>query len=367
MMIHCTLSGLALAVFFGGATLAADAPPTFGLPIDCESGKTCWVVNYVDHDATDGIDDYMCGKASYNEPPHNRHIGTDFAIRDLAAMRKGVAALAAEPGVVRGTRDGVKDVDIKDIGGPAAVKGFECGNWVVVDHPGGWSTQYCHLRQGSVKVKKGDRLKAGQAIGLVGLSGLTEFPHVHFTVRKGEDAVDPFVGTAKKTCSVGTKPLWAAATLAKIPYQPTAVYTFGFIAETPDVKAARDGAYTATNFPASSPSLVLWADIFWVQPGDEVLMTVTDPNGVKLFEGRRTIERLVARSFNVAGKPRPPARRLADGRLQGRDQSQPQRQSRDRRRHDRSDDPLRARRTHTVVTSEPPHPSRRMPLACSSG
>ena len=41
--------------------------------------------------------------------------------------------------------------------GPAAGAGG--GNSVVVDHADGWQTQYSHMRKGSVRVKRNDRLK----------------------------------------------------------------------------------------------------------------------------------------------------------------------------------------------------------------
>ena len=49
--------------------------------------------------------------------------------------------------------------------------GKECGNRVGIDHGDGWATDYCHLATGSVSVKPGDNVAAGQPIGRVGLSG----------------------------------------------------------------------------------------------------------------------------------------------------------------------------------------------------
>lgn len=157
-------------VALGPSPPRAAEPFRMDLPIDCEPGKDCWIVNYVDHDPTTGLRDYMCGKATYNAPPGNRHKGTDFAIRDLAVMRAGVIVRAAAPGLVAGTRDGMKDVNLRKIG-QEAVKGKECGNGVRITHGKGWATQYCHMLQGSIAVKKGESVKAGQPLGLVGLSG----------------------------------------------------------------------------------------------------------------------------------------------------------------------------------------------------
>src|SRR3990167_4003312 len=152
----------------GAGTGGADGALRLDLPIDCEPGRTCWIVNYVDHDPTDGVRDYACGAATYNDQPGNRHKGTDFSIGDLGAMRRGVAVVAAATGVVRGVRDGMADVNFRRTDAET-LKGRECGNGVMLTHDGGWQTQYCHMRGGSIAVKKGDRVAAGQRLGLVGL------------------------------------------------------------------------------------------------------------------------------------------------------------------------------------------------------
>ncbi|MFI5175127.1 MAG: M23 family metallopeptidase [Terriglobia bacterium] len=54
------------------------------------------------------------------------------------------------------------------------------GNSVVLDHGNGEFSMYAHLKRGSVKVKAGDTVKAGQGIGEVGNSGNSPIPHLHF-------------------------------------------------------------------------------------------------------------------------------------------------------------------------------------------
>lgn len=61
------------------------------------------------------------------------------------------------------------------------------GNWVVIRHAGGEFSHYAHLKQGSVKVKTGDKVKAGQVIAQLGHTGNTTEPHLHFQLTDGAD------------------------------------------------------------------------------------------------------------------------------------------------------------------------------------
>jgi murein DD-endopeptidase MepM/ murein hydrolase activator NlpD len=61
------------------------------------------------------------------------------------------------------------------------------GNWVVIRHGGGEFSHYAHLKQGSVRVKAGDKVKAGQVIAQLGHTGNTTEPHLHFQLTDGAD------------------------------------------------------------------------------------------------------------------------------------------------------------------------------------
>jgi hypothetical protein len=65
------------------------------------------------------------------------------------------------------------------------------GNHVVIDHGNGEFGYYAHLRQGSVAVREGDRVTAGQTIGALGNSGNSTQPHLHFHVA---DSANPSAG-----------------------------------------------------------------------------------------------------------------------------------------------------------------------------
>lgn len=285
---------------------AGAAPPQLALPLACRPGTDCWIVNYVDLDPGDGVRDYTCGTATYNTGSHNAHNGTDFAIRDLAAMRDGVRVLAAAPGRVVGVRDGMADVSVRDTG-QSAVANRECGNGVRIDHGGGWATQYCHMRSGSIAVAKGQAVATGQPLGLVGLSGLTEYPHLHFQVDKDGAPTDPFIGEARtspRDCGLGEHELWQPATLAALPYRTGIVYNAGFATQVPEPDEARKGGYREFTAGPEAPALVLWADAFNVRDGDVMVFRIEGPDGAEILSRDVTIDRNQARRFFYAGLKR---------------------------------------------------------------
>lgn len=61
------------------------------------------------------------------------------------------------------------------------------GNHIVQDLGDGNYALYAHLKTGSIKVKSGDRLSSGQVIALLGNSGNTDGPHLHFHVMSTPD------------------------------------------------------------------------------------------------------------------------------------------------------------------------------------
>ncbi len=79
--------------------------------------------------------------------------------------------LASASGRVVRMRDGVPDGAFGK-SAREAVRDIECGNGVVIEHPGGWETQYCHMANGSLAVKPGDDVAQGRRLGRIGLSGL---------------------------------------------------------------------------------------------------------------------------------------------------------------------------------------------------
>jgi murein DD-endopeptidase MepM/ murein hydrolase activator NlpD len=104
-----------------------------------------------------------------NDPITGRrawHNGVDFAGKDGA----DVVTVAAGVVVYSGPRNGY-------------------GKMVEVNHGGGLATRYGHHTELLVKV--GDIVKKGQIVGLMGSSGRSTGPHVHFEVFKNGRVVDP--------------------------------------------------------------------------------------------------------------------------------------------------------------------------------
>jgi murein DD-endopeptidase MepM/ murein hydrolase activator NlpD len=96
----------------------------------------------------------------------------------------GVTAIAAADATVVHVVDGLRDQKPGAL--PEGVTLPEAdGNSVIARLDDGLYMLYAHLQAGSLKVKRGDRIKRGDPIGLVGNSGNTSAPHLHFHVMDG--------------------------------------------------------------------------------------------------------------------------------------------------------------------------------------
>jgi murein DD-endopeptidase MepM/ murein hydrolase activator NlpD len=291
---------VALLFLISPLAAQADAARDLLLPLACEPGVDCWIVRYVDHDPGPGARDYACGKLT-----GDGHKGTDFAIRDLAAMVAGVEVRAAAAGIVDALRDGMPDQRL-DEAGSAALGGKSCGNGIRLAHGDGWTTWYCHLRRGSLMVQEGDRVAAGQTLALVGLSGETSFPHLHFDLRQGDQPVDPFVGAeGARDCGRGERPLWRTEVLAKLAYQPVALVNAGFAPTPPDAEDARRGYHDRAVLAVTSRVLELWVEGYWVEAGDRVQFTITGPDGAPVLAHTAELDRSFANWFQFVGARRP--------------------------------------------------------------
>jgi len=274
--------------------------PVFHLPIDCQIGTQCFIQNYVDADPSADYHDYTCGFLSYQS-----HRGTDFRIPDLTTMEHGIRVIAAAAGTVRATRNRMPDVSVKEPGSPS-VKGREAGNSVAIQHGNGWETQYSHLRRGSVLVKPGDHVTQGQPLGMVGLSGNTEFPHLHFSVRHHGKIIDPFTGIelGKGECNEKPAPLWDAATDEKLKYTATGIVKLSFDNQLPARKPYYKYMNTRTTLPEDTDRIIFWSLVFGVHEGDKLSMQIISPSAEILANNGQTISANQAQRFNMIGKRR---------------------------------------------------------------
>lgn len=70
------------------------------------------------------------------------------------------------------------------------------GNSIVIQHNIGGrvvTSRYAHMQFGSTALKVGDKIAVGEFIGLVGSTGVTTAPHLHFEIVVDGAYVDPFI------------------------------------------------------------------------------------------------------------------------------------------------------------------------------
>jgi len=98
----------------------------------------------------------------------------------------GAEALAVADGVVASETDGIPE-NVPGLDSRAVPISLEtiCGNFMSIDIGGGRFATYCHLQPGSLRAKAGERVRRGQTLGLVGNSGNSTEPHLHFQVSDG--------------------------------------------------------------------------------------------------------------------------------------------------------------------------------------
>ncbi|MEO8275583.1 MAG: M23 family metallopeptidase [Thermoanaerobaculia bacterium] len=157
--------------------------------------------NFVDQNAAAGILDYNCTARTYEG-----HAGTDFFTWPFGWLNmdeERVEVVAAAPGVILSRVDGNFDrnCDQNTVANP---------NQIILQHADGSIAGYLHLKNGSVTPKVvGQSVVAGEYLGVVGSSGPSSGPHLHFEVHEAGTFPgplrDPFDG-ACETLTPGS--LW---------------------------------------------------------------------------------------------------------------------------------------------------------------
>lgn len=307
---------LCFVFFLSYASFGMAGEFRLDVPVRCVAQDGCQVFQYFDHDPGPGWKDYACGQRSYDG-----HTGTDFRVRDLGVMARGVSVVASAPGVVRAVRDGVEDADARTLSRDA-LAGREAGNAVVLLHDGGYETQYSHLKRGSVAVKKGQHVEAGQVLGLVGMSGLTAFPHVELRVRRGLMDVDPFTGSGAgddpALCGPGTGVLWSQQALRALAYTETDLLGAGFALGAVSMADAERGIPDLEALPEDAEALALWFLLAGVREGDVLHSAVTVPGGKVLVRDKRPLAKTQVQYFQFVGGRRATGEVWPQGTYEGR-------------------------------------------------
>ena len=192
--------------------LPPEGYPLFRLPIQHEDLDKLdhRFVFGVDHDPATG-NRILCEDYAGRIFPHcyDGHMGSDFILLGgFDTMDAGSASVvAAFGGIVIETHDGEYDrchgdpvtFDISCDGYPMR------SNYVAIEHEGGWRTDYYHLKMNSIQVSVGDQIRCGDVLGLVGSSGYSSAPHLHFEVSDQWGLVwDPFAGPSSQDFSLWT-------------------------------------------------------------------------------------------------------------------------------------------------------------------
>lgn len=273
------------------ATPVAARDPIFSFPVDCTLGDDCFIQNYVDADPSIGASDFTCGSLSYDG-----HNGTDIALRSDMAAKAGVRVAPVAPGVVRRIRNDADDHFLSS--SLAYPEGQDCGNGVIVDHGGGWESQYCHLRKGSIPVSIGQKVGLQSVLGHIGMSGRTEFPHLHLTLRKNGRVIDPFNADPLTYCGGDqTTSLWA-----KEPdYQPSGFVNAGFNFKVPEFEVMKWGQAHLSGIKIKDGGLVFWAQVFGAQKGDTLHLGIRGPHGV-FVDHTETLTSTQARAMRAIGR-----------------------------------------------------------------
>jgi murein DD-endopeptidase MepM/ murein hydrolase activator NlpD len=297
--------GAPMALLTGaiGATVQAKAgdAPRLSVPIACTLGETCFIQSYVDVDPGPGVLDYMCGSATYQA-----HTGTDFRLNSAAQSKMGVGVLAAADGTVKGARDGMADV-LSNAASRKAFKGRECGNGVVIDHGDGWETQYCHMRQGSLAVKTGNKVARGQRLGDVGYSGKAQFAHLHLSVRHNGETIDPFSGRSQDAACAShsrkAEGLWEESTAKVLDYQSGQVFAVSFSDAVP-VLDALERDHVGAQPHGKSGQLILVARFLNLRGGDRIRLAIEGPAGFHVERLTTPLQRHKATYMAYVGKRR---------------------------------------------------------------
>lgn len=181
------------------------------------------VTNYVDHNPAVGSEnfnqfgntnlDYNCGNTTYDQSSGYNHQGIDIALWPFAwhIMENDlVEVIAAQSGTIIVNVDGNYDLNCGSI--PTG----SVANRIVIQHQDNSRSIYLHLKNGSLTTKPvGSTVLKGEYLGVVGSSGFSSAPHLHFEViDENFNLIDPYFGACN---SMNNNSWWANQPVYKDP------------------------------------------------------------------------------------------------------------------------------------------------------
>ena len=136
----------------------------------------------------------------------------------------------------------------------------------------------------------------GDVLGKIGLSGRTQFPHVHVSVGHNGNRIDPFVPTGRPTCNASTETLWDTL----LEYYAGGLLSLRFFDYLQKIETLRFGRETAP-LKNQSPAIVIAAFGFGVQKGDTITLRIDGPRST-VFVHSVTMDRNQAQFMRSSGK-----------------------------------------------------------------
>jgi murein DD-endopeptidase MepM/ murein hydrolase activator NlpD len=252
----------------------------FQWPLRLQAGLTdpgyYGISNFVDHNPAfvGFLRDYNCGTRTYDVSGYN-HKGTDiftypFGWNKMAT--NAVEVIAAAPGTILFKSNGNFDQNCAFCSGPCT------WNAIYIKHADGSVAWYGHLKNNSITAKAvGTAVVTGEYLGVVGSSGNSTGPHLHFEVYTSSsytNLIDPWSGGCN---SLNATSWWAAQ---KPYYDPTPLKCMTHFPA--PVQSQCPGGEAVNLKTAFRPGATFYAAAYYrdQQTGTNAQYRIIQPNGV---------------------------------------------------------------------------------------
>ncbi len=260
-----------------------------------------YIGNYVDVDYRYSVvRDYHCGNRSYNtRDPETlsvyNHSGIDIVTGPfpwLMLDNNSVEVIAAEGGEIVEKHQGEASRTC-ETGGQAATY---YGNYIAIKHSDSSIAFYMHMKGGTLTSKTiGQTVTVGEKLGVVGSSGNSSAPHLHFEVRSEFGVIiDPFQNGNCKDDYIGyiTNSLWAA----EEPYHNKrilSVFTMSnnWSPASCDTIGASYGTSETVNYRnhfSEGNTIFFTAAVRDIHDGNTVRLRIFNPAGTEIFDNTYT-------------------------------------------------------------------------------